>query len=39
MANGKVYLGTRGADNRNGTASVLGQLDVYGLKPDSRGAG
>jgi chitodextrinase len=34
VANGKVYLGTRGADNRSGTASVLGQLDVYGLKPN-----
>ncbi len=34
VANGKVYLGTRGADNRSGTASVRGELDVYGLKPN-----
>ncbi len=34
VANGKVYIGTRGADNGSGTASVLGELDVYGLKPN-----
>jgi chitodextrinase len=34
VANGKVYLGTRGADTGDGTASVRGELDVYGLKPN-----
>ncbi len=34
VANGKVYVGTRGADTGSGTASVLGELDVYGLKPN-----
>jgi hypothetical protein len=34
VANGKVYVGTRGADNGSGTAAVLGELDVYGLKPN-----
>jgi hypothetical protein len=34
VANGKVYVGTRGADSGNGTASMLGELDVYGLKPN-----
>jgi chitodextrinase len=34
VANGKVYIGTRGADNGSGTAAVLGELDVYGLKPN-----
>jgi chitodextrinase len=32
VANGKVYVGTRGNDTGSGTASVLGELDVYGLK-------
>ena len=34
IANGKVYIGTRGNDTGNGTSSVLGELDVYGLKPN-----
>ena len=34
IANGKVYVGTRGNDTGNGTSSVLGELDVYGLKPN-----
>jgi len=31
VANGKVYIGTRGTDSTNGGA---GELDVYGLKPN-----
>jgi hypothetical protein len=31
VANGKVYIGTRGADSTNGGA---GELDVYGLLPN-----
>jgi len=31
VANGKVYIGTRGNDTTNGGA---GELDVYGLKPN-----
>jgi hypothetical protein len=34
VANGKVYVGTRGNDNGAGTSSTLGELDVYGLKPN-----
>jgi chitodextrinase len=34
VANGKVYVGTRGNDIGTGTASVLGELEVYGLKPN-----
>ncbi len=34
IANGKVYVGTRGNDMGSGTSSVLGELDVYGLKPN-----
>ena len=34
VANGKVYIGTRGNDTGSGTSSVLGELDVYGLKPN-----
>ena len=34
VVNGKVYIGTRGNDNGSGTSSVLGELDVYGLKPN-----
>jgi len=33
VANGKVYVGTRGNDNGARTSSVLGELDVYGLLP------
>jgi chitodextrinase len=31
VANGKVYIGTRGSDTTNGG---IGELDVYGLKPN-----
>jgi len=34
VANGKVYIGTRGNDTGTGTSSILGELDVYGLKPN-----
>jgi hypothetical protein len=34
VASGKVYVGTRGNDTGAGTSSTLGQLDVYGLKPN-----
>jgi hypothetical protein len=34
IANGKVYIGTRGNDNGNGSSTILGELDVYGLKPN-----
>jgi hypothetical protein len=34
VANGKVYVGTRGNDSFNGTPPTIpGELDVYGLKP------
>ena len=33
IANGKVYVGTRGNNNGVGTTSVSGELDIYGLKP------
>ena len=36
IANGKVYVGTRGNDtgSSSGQATVFGELDVYGLKPN-----
>jgi hypothetical protein len=34
VANGKVYIGTRGNDTGAGTSSIHGELDVYGLKPN-----
>jgi chitodextrinase len=34
IANGKVYLGTRGNDTGNGGTTVPGEVDVYGLKPN-----
>jgi hypothetical protein len=34
IANGKVYIGTRGNDTTQGSGSVFGELDVYGLKPN-----
>ena len=35
IANGKVYIGTRGNNTGGlfGSSSVSGELDVYGLKP------
>ncbi|MGA8871639.1 MAG: hypothetical protein WB460_10910 [Candidatus Acidiferrales bacterium] len=33
VTNGKVYIGTRGNDDTQGGGTVLGQIDVYGLKP------
>jgi chitodextrinase len=33
VANGKVYIGTRGNDNTNGSGTVFGEIDVYGLLP------
>jgi hypothetical protein len=32
IANGKVYIGTRGNDTTRGNGSIFGELDVYGLK-------
>jgi chitodextrinase len=34
IANGKVYIGTRGNDTGSGASTVPGELDVYGLKPN-----
>jgi hypothetical protein len=34
VANGHVYIGTRGNDNGGGASSILGELDVYGLLPN-----
>jgi len=34
VANGKVYIGTRGSDDTNGSGSTFGELDVYGLLPN-----
>jgi hypothetical protein len=34
VANGKVYVGTRGNDSTLGAGTVLGEVDVYGLKPN-----
>lgn len=34
VANGKVYIGTRGNDSGAGTSSTQGEIDVYGLKPN-----
>ena len=34
VANGKVYIGTRGNDTTTGSGTVFGQLDVYGLLPN-----
>ncbi|MGH9743748.1 MAG: hypothetical protein ACRD51_15500, partial [Candidatus Acidiferrum sp.] len=33
VANGKVYIGTRGNDTTQGSGSIKGELDVYGLMP------
>jgi hypothetical protein len=34
VANGKVYIGTRGSDNTEGGGTTTGELDVYGLLPN-----
>jgi len=34
VANGRVYIGTRGNDTTTGSATVFGELDVYGLLPN-----
>jgi hypothetical protein len=34
VANGKVYVGTRGNDTTLGAGTVFGEFDVYGLKPN-----
>ena len=34
VANGKVYLGTRGDNTGSSGATVPGEVDVYGLKPN-----
>jgi hypothetical protein len=34
VANGKVYVGTRGNDTTLGTGTIFGEIDVYGLKPN-----
>jgi hypothetical protein len=34
IANGKVYIGTRGNDNTQGSGTSKGELDVYGLTPN-----
>jgi hypothetical protein len=34
VANGKVYIGTRGNDNTVGGGTVFGAIDVYGLRPN-----
>jgi len=34
VANGKVYIGTRGNDTTLGAGTVFGEVDVYGLKPN-----
>lgn len=34
VANGKVYVGTRGNDTGNGGTTVPGEVDIYGLKPN-----
>ena len=33
VANGKVYIGTRGDDTTTNTPTSPGELDVYGLLP------
>jgi hypothetical protein len=34
VANGKVYIGTRGNDDTLGDGTTFGELDVYGLLPN-----
>ena len=33
VANGRVYIGTRGGDTTLGSGSPLGEIDIFGLKP------
>ena len=33
VANGKVYIGTRGSDDTVGGGTTFGEVDVYGLMP------
>jgi hypothetical protein len=33
VANGKVYIGTRGNDDTQGNGTTFGEIDVYGLLP------
>jgi hypothetical protein len=33
VANGKVYIGTRGNDDTEGGGTIFGEVDVYGLLP------
>jgi len=34
VANGKVYIGTRGNDDTLGNGTTFGEVDVYGLLPN-----
>jgi hypothetical protein len=34
VANGRVYVGTRGSDDSAGNGTVFGQINVYGLLPN-----
>ncbi len=34
VANGKVYIGTRGNGDKQGHGTVFGEIDVYGLLPN-----
>jgi hypothetical protein len=34
VANGKVYIGTRGSDDSTGNGSTFGEMEVYGLLPN-----
>jgi hypothetical protein len=34
VANGKVYIGTRGSDDSQGNGTTFGEIDVYGLLPN-----
>jgi hypothetical protein len=34
VANGKVYIGTRGDDDTQGNGTTFGEIDVYGLLPN-----
>jgi hypothetical protein len=34
VANGKIYIGTRGNDDTTGNGTTFGEIDVYGLLPN-----